>query len=165
MSDHWTSALAVSLAAALMVALALAPIAGADDIDTDGDGLTTQAERYHRTNPSDFDTDDDGISDGAEVVQYQTNPAIPDTDGDGRNDGRELGAGTNPLVSDPPKQIGQKKPPKQIGRPDGDGDGLFDSDETNVYGTDPGRPDTDGDGVPDGEEVFKKTDPRNPSSK
>lgn len=43
--------------------------------------------------------------------------------------------------------------------PDGDGDGLFDDDETNVYGTDPADFDTDGDGFSDGEEVFYGTDP------
>jgi hypothetical protein len=44
-------------------------------------------------------------------------------------------------------------------RSDSDGDGLFDSDETNVYGTDPNNPDTDGDGIDDGQEVFDGTDP------
>ena len=36
---------------------------------------------------------------------------------------------------------------------DTDGDGLIDSDEINVWGTDPNNPDTDGDGLPDGSEV------------
>lgn len=42
---------------------------------------------------------------------------------------------------------------------DSDGDGLFDDDETGVYGTDPFDADTDGDGVNDGGEVFYGTDP------
>jgi hypothetical protein len=44
-------------------------------------------------------------------------------------------------------------------RPDGDGDGLYDDDEWNVYGTDPYTYDTDGDGIGDGEEVYNGTDP------
>lgn len=42
---------------------------------------------------------------------------------------------------------------------DSDGDGLSDSDETDIYGTDPYDPDTDGDGVGDGDEVIAGTDP------
>ncbi len=42
---------------------------------------------------------------------------------------------------------------------DQDGDGLFDDDEADVYGTDPANEDTDGDGVSDGEEVYLNTDP------
>jgi hypothetical protein len=42
---------------------------------------------------------------------------------------------------------------------DRDGDGLFDDDEVNVYGTNPDVSDTDGDGVGDGEEVYLGTDP------
>jgi hypothetical protein len=56
---------------------------------------------------------------------------------------------------------------------DSDGDGLTDTDEDNVYGTDPLNPDTDGDGVGDGDEVTgdtnvnfgnEPTDPLNPDS-
>jgi uncharacterized protein YkwD len=42
---------------------------------------------------------------------------------------------------------------------DQDGDGLSDSDEINIHGTDPTNPDTDEDGVSDGEEVANGTDP------
>ena len=42
---------------------------------------------------------------------------------------------------------------------DGDGDGLYDDDEQDVYGTDPWTWDTDGDGSSDGEEVHFGTDP------
>jgi hypothetical protein len=35
-----------------------------------------------------------------------------------------------------------------------DGDGLTNSDETNIYGTNPNVPDTDGDGLTDGQEVL-----------
>jgi hypothetical protein len=41
-------------------------------------------------------------------------------------------------------------------RPDRDGDGLFDDDETSVYGTNPDAFDTDGDGTGDGEEVYNR---------
>ena len=37
---------------------------------------------------------------------------------------------------------------------DGDGDGVSDADEVNVYGTDPADPDSDSDGLTDGAEVF-----------
>jgi hypothetical protein len=45
---------------------------------------------------------------------------------------------------------------------DRDGDGLFDDDETGVYGANPDLYDTDGDGVGDGEEVYVGTDPLTP---
>jgi hypothetical protein len=48
-------------------------------------------------------------------------------------------------------------------RPDRDGDGLYDDDEVEVYGTNPDVFDTDGDGVGDGEEVYLGTDPRTPA--
>jgi hypothetical protein len=47
-------------------------------------------------------------------------------------------------------------------RSDRDGDGLFDDDETDVYGTDPDNPDSDGDGDDDGLEVYNGTDPLTP---
>lgn len=43
---------------------------------------------------------------------------------------------------------------------DSDGDGLYDADETGVYGTSAYVYDTDGDGVGDGEEVYYGSDPR-----
>jgi hypothetical protein len=48
-------------------------------------------------------------------------------------------------------------------RPDRDGDGLYDDDETDVYGTNPDVVDTDGDGAGDGEEVYVGTDPLVPN--
>ncbi len=48
---------------------------------------------------------------------------------------------------------------------DSDGDGLTDSEEVNIYKTDPNNPDTDGDELLDGEEVrVYKTDPLNPDT-
>jgi hypothetical protein len=52
-------------------------------------------------------------------------------------------------------------PQQQGQRPDTDGDGLFDDDETDVYSTNPNTADTDGDGRNDGQEVFEETDPNN----
>jgi hypothetical protein len=47
-------------------------------------------------------------------------------------------------------------------RPDSDGDGLYDDDELEVYGTDPAWWDTDGDGAGDGEEVYYGSGPLDP---
>ena len=54
---------------------------------------------------------------------------------------------------------------------DTDGDGLTDSDEINIYLTDPNNPDTDGDGLSDGSEIILQQmnatscpDPLNPDS-
>ena len=49
--------------------------------------------------------------------------------------------------------------PAYAERPDGDNDGLFDDDESEVYFTDPADPDTDNDGPDDGQEVYDGTDP------
>ena len=46
---------------------------------------------------------------------------------------------------------------------DTDSDGLSDGDEINVHGTDPNNPDTDNDGLSDGDEInIHGTDPNNP---
>jgi hypothetical protein len=47
-------------------------------------------------------------------------------------------------------------PARAAQRQDSDNDGLYDDDETNVYGTKPDVPDTDGDGVDDGEEIYNR---------
>lgn len=54
--------------------------------------------------------------------------------------------------------------PAPAERSDMDNDGLFDDDETDVYGTNPAVADTDGDGPDDGQEVFDGTDPLDPNS-
>jgi hypothetical protein len=53
--------------------------------------------------------------------------------------------------------------PRDFG-PDSDGDGLSDSTETLVYGTNPFDPDTDGDGVDDGTEAATCRDPKTAGS-
>ena len=51
------------------------------------------------------------------------------------------------------------------GSGDKDFDGISDSDEVNIYGTDPNNPDSDFDGLSDGDEIFGAgTDPNNPDS-
>jgi hypothetical protein len=94
------------------------------------------------------DTDGDGLFDPDETGVYGTNPQLFDTDGDGIGDGEEVYLGTNPLAA--------TAAPVQA---DSDGDGLFDLDETSVYGTSASAFDTDGDGVGDGQEVYTGTNP------
>jgi len=63
---------------------------------------------------------------------------------------------------------GAKVPPQLIVSDrflDSDGDGLYDWEEIEIYGTDPFNPDTDGDGLTDYEEVrIYGTDPLNPDT-
>lgn len=63
---------------------------------------------------------------------------------------------------DAPSEGGTPEDEADTERPDRDGDGLYDDDETDVYGTDPDNPDTDGDSRDDGLEVFEGTDPNDP---
>lgn len=120
------------------------PIIDKTLIDTDGDGLSDEAElTIHKTDPNKDDTDNDGLKDYQEINQYKTNPLIKDTDNDGLFDGDEVFKyKTDPLKAD------------------SDSDGLSDGDEVLKYKTDPLKKDTDDDGLLDGEEVLKyKTDP------
>ena len=58
-----------------------APTVPAASIDSDGDGLTDEAETsIHGTNPTVWDTDGDSISDGQEI-QSGTDPFTPNTGG------------------------------------------------------------------------------------
>ncbi len=124
-----------------------ASIALADPTFTLGIGSVTDGFKLA---PGDRpDGDNDGLFDDDEVDIYGTNPTVADTDGDGSSDGEEIYLGTDPKVKN-----------AAAARPDGDGDGLFDDDEVDVYGTDPKAADTDKDGVSDGQEVFDKTDPK-----
>jgi hypothetical protein len=146
---------------------ALPPLPG----DLDADDLSDQYERdVSHTKPDDRDTDKDGLNDGNEVQNVHSNPLSKDTDGDGFSDYAEYVDANDrldPLRFDPKDAPAVDPGPKEEpnpdqGRPDTDKDGLFNDDETNVYGTNPNKADTDGDGRDDGQEVFDKTDPNNP---
>jgi hypothetical protein len=141
--------------------------------DTDGD-LLTDGEEFHiyHTNPLNYDGDGDGLQDGFEVKTTHSNPLLPDTDGDGVSDGQEYNAGTDPNIpnaaaapapADPAPAPDSGGTDQGDARPDRDGDGLYDDDETDVYGTNADIFDTDGDNVDDGEEVFNGTDPLDPN--
>jgi hypothetical protein len=132
--------------------------------DTDNDGLTDGEEfNIYHTNPLNPDGDGDHYWDGQEVKYTHTNPLLADTDGDGVSDSDEYYAGTDPNVPDAALAPAAPAPDNggadQGGRADSDNDGLYDDDESAVYGTDPNVYDTDGDGVGDGQEVYDGTDP------
>lgn len=62
---------------------------------------TTQAlgntDLTSNSNVNSQDTDGDGLTDNAEQTIYHTNPLKADTDGDGYSDGQEVQSGHNPL--------------------------------------------------------------------
>lgn len=65
-------------------------------LDSDGDGLSDEAEGELGTDPYKVDTDKDGLFDREEIKVYQTDPLNPDSDGDGSLDGEEVRKGDNP---------------------------------------------------------------------
>ncbi|MEM7246799.1 MAG: FG-GAP-like repeat-containing protein [Acidobacteriota bacterium] len=138
-------------------------LCGAPPVDSDGDGLSDDAEALLGTDPMNPDTDGDGLTDGQEVDTTGTDPLMADTDGDGLSDGAEvLTHGTDPLDAD--SDDDELSDGDEIGMhgtdpldPDSDDDGLDDGAEVNDVGTDPTNPDTDGDGLLDGAETL--TDP------
>ena len=151
----------------------------AENIDPDGDGLTTAEELLLGTDPYKWDTDGDGLSDGEEVLIYGTDPLNPDTDGDGLTDWQEVRVyGTDPLnpdtdgdgLSDFDEVMGVMIFDRATGQPvrvftdplkwDTDGDGISDGDEVSKYNTHPLKIDTDGDGLSDFDEIYlHKTNP------
>jgi Bacterial TSP3 repeat len=72
--------------------------------DSDGDGLTTWAERYVKSKTGLVDSDADGVPDGIEVKYglsaIDKAPAGLDTDGDGIPDLQEYRLGSNPVRQD-----------------------------------------------------------------
>ena len=140
--------------------------------DTDGDVLSDGLEVSEGTNPLNPDTDGDELADGEEH-RLGLNMLNPDTDGDTYTDGFEVDvSNTDPKKANPKPQAPAApapapeapapEPEAPAERADSDGDGLFDDDEKNVYGTNPNRADTDFDGRDDGQEVFEETNPRVP---
>lgn len=71
-------------------------LSGAEEYDTDHDGLSDKAELKLGTDPKNPDTDGDELSDGQEVI-VGTNSLKADTDGDGYTDGVEIKNGFNPI--------------------------------------------------------------------
>lgn len=151
----------------------------AENIDSDGDGLTDIEEsRIYKTDPQLADTDTDGLPDGLEVNKYWTLPLVADTDGDGYLDGVEVRLKTDPTEANSHPDASSPEAQDLDGdgltneeeqeygtdpqRVDSDFDGLNDGAEIRVYFTDPRLADTDGDGVWDGEEVKEGTDPGSP---
>jgi hypothetical protein len=151
-----------------------------EDVDEDGDGLTTAEERDAGTSPFEADSDADGLDDGVEVDEYGSDPTVKDTDGDGVPDGIEADNGMDPTSvhsdddgirddvewqsdvldatasdtdGDGLDDDREQELDTKPGVADTDGDGLEDGPEVNEYGSDPTVVDTDGDGLEDGPEV------------
>ncbi|MBU0624984.1 hypothetical protein KKF05_01435 [Patescibacteria group bacterium] len=83
-----------------------------------------------------------GSAGGTSTASNTSRPAGSiDTDGDGLTDEQERALSTDPLFADT------------------DSDGLIDSDEVNIFHTNPNSIDTDGDGITDTEEIAAGTDP------
>lgn len=101
------------------------------------------AQPFHES-----DMDGDGLFDDEEALVYGTSAFDPDTDDDLLTDGQELALGSDP-----------RDPASPGAGNDIDGDGLTDSDEVNIFGTDMNSPDSDRDGASDGFEVNAGTDP------
>src|SRR5215207_1830229 len=78
-----------------------APTTAAEEVDSDGDGVTDEMETALGTDPLLSDSDADGVSDSDETDFYGTDALDPDTDGDGLDDAEELlTSGANPLLAD-----------------------------------------------------------------
>lgn len=142
-------------------------------LDTDSDGLDDGRERVFGTDPFMDDSDEDGLSDGSEYIERNgtvrrcLHPALFDSDFDGIGDGAEVEAGLNPCDADSDDdgvldgvEVAEGSDPNsgEGSRTDTDGDGLSDTYETDVAGTDPTVDDSDGDGLSDAEEVFELRD-------
>ncbi len=65
-------------------------------VDSDGDGLSDEAENAAGTHPLEVDTDGDGLEDGEEVNVTLTDPLNVDSDGDQWPDGVEISLQLDP---------------------------------------------------------------------
>jgi Bacterial TSP3 repeat len=127
--------------------------------DTDGDGVTDQDERRHRTDPTGRDSDFDGLSDDAEV-RLGTDPLQWDSDFDGHGDGTEIALRTDSTWRDVHPRVQLIDGPHVPSADDPDGDGLPAHVEF-MLATDMHDPDTDGDGLGDWVEMLRGSDPNN----
>ncbi len=127
-----------SAVAALSSAEVLA-ITQANDIDTDGDGLTDTQEMFWCTSPTTANSDFDSLNDGAEVVKLKQWLA------------NELSAA--PSTGKP--FLGW--PPQKTGCYDDDQDSVPDLAELAELGLNAGRESTDRDKFDDGQELFGTT--------
>ncbi len=100
--------------------------------DTEGDGLTDDAEFAQECDPNWGDTDGDTLSDGDEYVSYGTDPTNRDTDSDGCDEG---------VVEDPTND-NDNDGANDAMDVDSDNDWILDCDGIENY-----VDDTDGDGI------------------
>lgn len=98
--------------------------------------------------PDTNDPDDDGFTNFEEIVIHGTNPALPDTDGDDVKDSKDA------FPLDPAETLDTDDDGTgDNADTDDDGDGLSDTDEITIHGTNPKRADSDGDGLSDPSEI------------
>ena len=98
--------------------------------------------------PDTKDTDDDGWTNYEEIVIHGTNPILSDTDGDNLKDSKDAFP-LNPAETLDTDHDGTG----DNADTDDDGDGLSDTDEITIHGTNPKRADSDGDGLSDPAEI------------
>ncbi len=96
------------------------------------------------TDTASTDADGDGLTDADEVNLYGTDPDLADTDGDGATDGQEVACNTDPLDPDSVAASGCAATD-----PDGDGDGVGNSDDNCPGAPNSDQADTDADGIGD----------------
>jgi len=103
---------------------------------------TDMLDGYAQIPPDGSSSNTDGIGEvGVKFSYYLFGDTDPDNDGIPTNEEEKLG--TNPFSSD------------------SDSDGISDSDEINLYKSNPLLLDTDGDGLTDAQEIANSSDPNN----
>ena len=150
-----------------------ATLAVVPEMDSDGDGSLDRDELAAGTDPVNRDSDADGLLDGFELANgfdpLDGADAGQDADSDGLTDAEELANGLDPndpgdaLLDadadglDNSEEIAVGADPFES---DSDQDGLADSDEFNLFDTEPDNADSDGGGRLDGAEIDRDgTDP------
>ena len=147
-----------------------------DDADADGDGVNNDDEKEIGTDPLKTDSDGDGKSDGEEDYDKdgKSNAEESDVPEDGRADDTDNDGLGNPGVTDKGVNGNGEEPngtpdiretdTEEVAPKDTDGDGIPDSEDTDIdgdgvnnedekaAGLDPEKKDSDGNGVEDGQE-------------